>query len=91
MRWRTVLVGSLFNLPLGNGEGHEWTVSEGWEVRVMLVHDIFSVANKEKKDPDVAAALRARFVEEKMFVEEIDALVLELDHDRRAGEEEGGV
>jgi len=47
---------------------------QNWEVRVGLVHDIFGVADGDR---DVAAALGARFVE-KVFVEEIDAL-LELD------------
>ena len=40
-----------------------------------------------REDRGVAPALRVRFVE-KVFVEEIDAL-LELDHGRSAGEEEG--
>jgi len=47
-----------------------------------LVHDVFGVADGDR---GAAAALRARLVE-KVFVEEVDAL-LELDHGRRAGEE----
>jgi len=51
---------------------------------VGLVHDILGVADEDR---GVAPALRVRFVE-KVFVKEIDAL-LELDHGRSAGEEEG--
>ncbi|KIM35492.1 hypothetical protein M413DRAFT_35841, partial [Hebeloma cylindrosporum] len=60
------------------GDGHEWTVSEDWEARVGLAHDIFGVAEEEEEKRDVATTLRARFAEEKVFVEVIDAL-LELD------------
>ena len=64
------------NMPLEDGDGHEWTVSEDW---VGLAHDVFGVVEEDRMEQGVGAALRARFVEEKVFVEVIDAL-LELDH-----------
>jgi len=67
------------NMPLEDGDGHEWTVSEDWEVRVGLAHDIFGVVEEEGMGRGVGAALREWFVEEKVFVGVIDAL-LELDY-----------
>jgi transposase InsO family protein len=63
------------NLPVEDGDGHEWTVSEDWEVRVGLAHDVFGV----RGGLGVGAVLKARFAEEKIFLEVIDAL-LELDY-----------
>ena len=68
------------NLPVEDGDGHEWTVSEDWEVRVGMAHDIFGVT-KEGGGLGVGVELKARFVEERVFVGVIDAL-LELDHGR---------
>ncbi|KDR76764.1 hypothetical protein GALMADRAFT_50451, partial [Galerina marginata CBS 339.88] len=61
------------------GDGHEWTVSEDWEVRVGLAHDVFGVSEVEEGAVRAGMALRERFAEERMFVEVIDAL-LERDH-----------
>ena len=66
------------NMPLEDGDGPEWTVSEDWEACVGLAHDIFGVI-EEGGGQGMGATLKARFVEEKVFVEVIDAL-LELDH-----------
>jgi hypothetical protein len=56
------------------GDGHEWTVSEDWEMRTGLVHDLFAI-----DDATPNSALRDRFKDEKMFVDVIDA-ISERDH-----------
>jgi hypothetical protein len=62
------------NLPRVEGDGHEWTVSEDWEARTGLANDIFVMQTSQ---PDqVYAALRARFAQEKVFVEIIDSLLV---------------
>ena len=66
------------NLPVEDGDGHKWTVSEDWEVRVGMAHNIFGIT-KEGGGLGVGAELKARFMEERVFVEVIDTL-LELDH-----------
>jgi hypothetical protein len=65
------------NLPKEIGDGHEWTVSEDWEARTGLANDIFAMQPSQLES--TYAALRARFSEEKVFLEVIDSL-LELDH-----------
>ena len=55
------------NLPVEDGDGHEWTVSEDWEVRVGLAHNIFGVTEKRGGGLGVRAELKARFTEEKIF------------------------
>jgi hypothetical protein len=57
------------------GDGSEWTVSEDWESRVGLTHDIFQIT--ESTSPEVAT-LRNRFKDEPIFAEVIDA-ILEMD------------
>jgi hypothetical protein len=68
------------NLALEKGDVHVWT-ELGGQGRTSARY-----LGCQGKNPGVAAALRARFAEKKVFVEEIDA-VLELDHSRSAGEE----
>ena len=65
------------NLPKERGDGHEWTVSEDWEARTGLAHDIFVIQPSQLES--TYTALRNRFVEEKVFLEIVDSL-LELDH-----------
>jgi hypothetical protein len=59
------------------GDGHEWTVSEDWEARTGLAHDIFAVT--DTVETSEYAAMRERFKDERIFLEVVDAL-LELDH-----------
>jgi transposase InsO family protein len=54
------------------GDGSEWTVSEDWETRVGLVHDIFQTT--KDTTPEVAT-LRERFKNEPIFAEVIDAIL----------------
>ena len=65
------------NLPKERGDGHEWTVSEDWEARTGLTNDLFIIQTSQLES--TYAALRARFAEEKVFIEVVDSL-LELDH-----------
>jgi hypothetical protein len=64
MRWQTVSVGSSLIYHWRRETG---MCGQNWEVRVGLVHDIFGVADGERKDRGVAAPLRVKFVE-KVFV-----------------------
>ncbi|KAJ6462998.1 hypothetical protein C8R45DRAFT_773106, partial [Mycena sanguinolenta] len=59
------------------GDGHEWTVSENWEARTGLSHDIFAVS--ETVTSPEHDAMRERFKNERIFLEVVEAL-LELDH-----------
>ena len=68
------------NLPTEPGDGHEWTVSQDWEERTGLEHDIFQVA-----DQSTYASMKLRFVGEKVFLSIIDAL-FELDHGKSVRE-----
>ena len=54
------------------GDGSEWTVSEDWESRVGLVHDIFQVTRDTTPE---MATLRERFKDELIFAEVIDAIL----------------
>ena len=58
-----------------DGDGSEWTVSEDWESRVGLTHDIFHIS--EASTPEMVT-LRDRFKDEPIFAEVIDA-ILEMD------------
>jgi hypothetical protein len=59
------------------GDGHEWTVSEDWEARTGLTHDVFAVS--EAVTTPEYATLRTRFKDERIFLEVVEALG-ELDH-----------
>ena len=64
------------NLPLEDGDGHEWTVSEDWEARTGLENDIFLISDTttdNTPNPDYDS-LRKRFADESVFLEVIDAL-----------------
>lgn len=37
------------NLPVEDGDGHEWTVSEDWEVRVGMAHDILGITEEAEE------------------------------------------
>ncbi|PPQ92619.1 hypothetical protein CVT25_007819 [Psilocybe cyanescens] len=65
------------NLPLEEEDGHTWSVSEDWEVRTGLVHDVFAVTDAGREGPgvDKGEALRARFANERMFLEVVEALL----------------
>jgi hypothetical protein len=65
------------NTPKEQGDGHEWTVSEDWEARTKLANDILIIHTTQPES--TYSALRARFADEKVFLEVIDA-ILELDH-----------
>lgn len=62
------------NVPRAAGDGHEWSVSEDWEARTGLAHDVFAVGvGKEDENGDEVALMR-RFKEERVFVEVLKAL-----------------
>ena len=64
------------NLPLEDGDGHEWTVSEDWEARTSLENVIFLISDTitdNTPNPDYDS-LRKRFADESVFLEVIDAL-----------------
>jgi hypothetical protein len=65
------------NVPKEQGDGHEWTVSEDWEARTKLSNDIMIIQPTQLES--TYTALRARFAEERVFLEVIDS-ILELDH-----------
>lgn len=65
------------NKEVRAGDGHEWTVSEDWEARTGLSHDIFAVS--EVIETAEYTAMRERFKDEHIFLEVVEAL-LELDH-----------
>lgn len=62
------------NLPVEHDDGHEWTVSEDWEARTRLEHDVFQVIPLEEDVDTVRAQLRKRFAKEKVFLEVVDAI-----------------
>jgi hypothetical protein len=55
------------------GDGSEWTVSEDWEAAQGLVNDVWTT--EVLSDP-IVTALKERFVEEPLFLEVIDALLM---------------
>jgi transposase InsO family protein len=66
------------NLPLEDGDGHEWTVSEDWEARTGLENDMFKLdvvktPLENTQSPDYVL-LQKRFSDESVFLEVIDAL-----------------
>jgi hypothetical protein len=65
------------NMPIEKGDGHEWSVSEDWEARTGLANDIFIIQTSQPES--MYTALRARFANEKVFIEIINS-ILELDH-----------
>ncbi|KAJ6609134.1 hypothetical protein B0H10DRAFT_1689492, partial [Mycena sp. CBHHK59/15] len=56
------------------GDGHTWSVSENWETRTGLLHDVFSVTAVSEYNQ-----LRERLKDKATFVEVLDA-VYERDH-----------
>ena len=64
------------NTTKEQGDGHEWTVSEDWEARTHLANDILVISTTHPEP--MHTALRARFANEKVFLEVIDS-ILELD------------
>jgi len=74
MKSRSSVMLAFMVLSLASNSAYRWRRETGiceqnWEVGLGLMHDIFGVADGEGKDPGVAAALRARFVEKKVFVD----------------------
>lgn len=67
------------NLPVVNGDGHEWTVSEDWEARTGVVNDIFQV--NDVSPVPASLEMLERFSEEKVFRDIVGSL-LELDQGR---------
>jgi transposase InsO family protein len=64
------------NTPAEPGDGHESTVNEDWEAKTGLANDILQV---QTSDSDHTDSLRARFKNEPLFLEVIDA-IQEQDH-----------
>ena len=64
------------NTPKELGDGHEWTVSEDWEARTGLANDILVIHTTPSES--TYQALRARFADERVFIEIIDS-ILQLD------------
>ena len=69
------------NLPTEKDDGHDWTVSEDWEVWTGLQNDIFQI-----EVPQTYTDLRRRFANEKIFLTVINALA-ELDHGKSIREQ----
>jgi len=64
------------NVPVADGDGHEWTVSEDWEARTGIVNDILQIAGVSPTSGSLE--MLERFKEEKVF-QEIVRSILELD------------
>ncbi|KAF9553002.1 hypothetical protein CPC08DRAFT_612428, partial [Agrocybe pediades] len=66
------------NRPLEDNDGHLWTVSEDWEARTGLAHDVFVVGgvdeSAERVGDGVIEALLERFAEDEIFLGVVKAL-----------------
>ena len=65
------------NVPIEQGDGHEWTVSEDWEARTGLANDILNIHTT--KPESIYEALQTQFANKKVFIKVIDSM-LGLDH-----------
>jgi hypothetical protein len=65
-------------LPHENGNGSQWTVSEGWESASGLTHNVFYIT--DPTNPEVTH-LCERFKDKQLFLEVIEA-IFDLDQGR---------
>ena len=57
------------DMPRIQGDGSDWTVNPGWEANMGLTYDIWTTQIDSEQ-----AALRARFIDEPIFLDVIDAM-----------------